>query len=244
MSLKLLTIPFSHYCEKARWALDRSGLDYLEEGHLPVWHYAYNRKYGAGPTVPVLVTEDQVLCDSADILNYVQQRGTELYPQEREREIRSWEERFDRIGILARAWAYSHIIGKPELMQKIIRFCEPREQQYAQPFFGVMGTLLSQKYGVRPGRGAKYERELNAHFDQLDWLLRDGRRFLVGEQFSAADLTLCALAGVLVHPEEYGYSYPELADYPESMRQQVEIWRERPVGQYILRTYREQRKAI
>ncbi len=34
MSRRLLTIPISHYCEKARWALDRAGLDYVEERHV------------------------------------------------------------------------------------------------------------------------------------------------------------------------------------------------------------------
>ena len=28
--LRLLTIPISHYCEKARWALERAGIDPLE----------------------------------------------------------------------------------------------------------------------------------------------------------------------------------------------------------------------
>ena len=31
---RLLTIPISHYCEKARWALERAGLAYREERHV------------------------------------------------------------------------------------------------------------------------------------------------------------------------------------------------------------------
>ncbi|MCW3023116.1 MAG: Glutathione S-transferase family protein, partial [Conexibacter sp.] len=31
----LVTIPISHYCEKARWALDRAGVAYEERRHLP-----------------------------------------------------------------------------------------------------------------------------------------------------------------------------------------------------------------
>ena len=31
----LITIPLSHYCEKARWALDRVALSYREEPHAP-----------------------------------------------------------------------------------------------------------------------------------------------------------------------------------------------------------------
>ena len=30
----LITIPISHFCEKARWALERAGLPYREERHV------------------------------------------------------------------------------------------------------------------------------------------------------------------------------------------------------------------
>ena len=36
--MQLVTIGFSHYCEKARWALDRYGLTYDEERTLPGMH--------------------------------------------------------------------------------------------------------------------------------------------------------------------------------------------------------------
>ena len=31
MAARLVTIPISHFCEKARWALDRAGVDYVEQ---------------------------------------------------------------------------------------------------------------------------------------------------------------------------------------------------------------------
>ena len=34
----LVTIPISHFCEKARWALDRAGVAYEEQRHLPALH--------------------------------------------------------------------------------------------------------------------------------------------------------------------------------------------------------------
>lgn len=35
---QLLTIPYSHYCESAAWALDRAGVDYVEHGFVPGEH--------------------------------------------------------------------------------------------------------------------------------------------------------------------------------------------------------------
>ncbi len=67
MTPRLITIPFSHYCDKARWALEVCGVAYIEDGHLPLFHYAATFRAGGGRTVPVLVTDDGVLRDSTDI---------------------------------------------------------------------------------------------------------------------------------------------------------------------------------
>ena len=50
----LITIPLSHYCEKARWALDRVALPYREEPHAPLFHRLATKRNERG-TVPVLV---------------------------------------------------------------------------------------------------------------------------------------------------------------------------------------------
>ena len=53
---RLITIPISHFCEKARWALDRTGVPYREERHVQLVHRLYVRRAGGGTTAPVLVT--------------------------------------------------------------------------------------------------------------------------------------------------------------------------------------------
>ena len=44
---RLITIPISHYCEKARWALDRAGLAYREERHVQGVHQVVSKRAGA-----------------------------------------------------------------------------------------------------------------------------------------------------------------------------------------------------
>ena len=68
MTLRLITMGFSHYCEKARWALDRAKLDYVEESHAPLLHLPTARRFG-GRTVPLLVDTDtkQTFTDSTEI---------------------------------------------------------------------------------------------------------------------------------------------------------------------------------
>ena len=67
----LITIPISHYCEKARWALDRTGVKYEEKAHLQVIHWVPVARAGGGKTAPVLVWGDRVFADSADIVDIV-----------------------------------------------------------------------------------------------------------------------------------------------------------------------------
>src|SRR5882672_8754429 len=79
----LITIPISHYCEKARWALDRSGVTYREQAHLQLIHWFAVRRAGGGRTAPVLVCGDRVLAESADIVDEADAKappGRGLYP--------------------------------------------------------------------------------------------------------------------------------------------------------------------
>jgi glutathione S-transferase len=65
---RLLTIPISHFCEKARWSLERAGLDYTEERHVQGVHRIVSRRAGGGGTLPVLVAEEGVFGEFEDIL--------------------------------------------------------------------------------------------------------------------------------------------------------------------------------
>src|ERR1700730_15544601 len=98
--LRLVTIPISNYCEKARWALERAGLPYREERHLQGIHRLAARRAGGGATVPVLVTPDGVIGESAQILAWVDARtpaDRRLFPPEPglRREVESLCRRFD-----------------------------------------------------------------------------------------------------------------------------------------------------
>ena len=68
--MRLLTIPMSHYCEKARWGLERLGCAYTEERHLQGFHYPRAYRLSGGPYVPVLVDGDVTVSDAQACLTY------------------------------------------------------------------------------------------------------------------------------------------------------------------------------
>ena len=65
---RIMTIGPSHYCEKARWALDFFGVSYDEEPHPPIIHRGWSLRTGGGRTVPILYAGERVIGDSTDIL--------------------------------------------------------------------------------------------------------------------------------------------------------------------------------
>ena len=81
----LVTIPLSHFCERARWALDYTGLPYTEQRHAPGFHALAVRRAGGQRITPILAIDAGVIGDSTDVLLWADARaaqGRALYPQE------------------------------------------------------------------------------------------------------------------------------------------------------------------
>src|SRR5687768_7386410 len=114
---RLITIPVSHYCEKARWGLDRLQLPYVEDGHLQGFHYPKAFWHGRGPFVPILIAGKKVITESSRILQFLDEQANtdqKLYPQAQKNEIIALEKRFDDVlGVESRRWAYHHYLKHP-----------------------------------------------------------------------------------------------------------------------------------
>src|SRR4051794_35543682 len=114
----LVTIPISHFCEKARWALDRAGIVYEEQAHVQVIHRFAARRAGGGTTVPVLVRAGGALTESAQIVEYADSRAPvdrRLYPLDaaRAEEIRAFEADLDEsFAPAGRLWMYHRLRGE------------------------------------------------------------------------------------------------------------------------------------
>ena len=70
---------------------------------------------------------------------------------------------------------------------------------------------------------------------------REGRRYLVGDRFRAADLTFAALASPMLLPAGCGAAYPVLHEVPPAMREEVRGLRDPEAGRFVLRLYSEER---
>ena len=238
---RLITIPISHYCEKARWALELGGVPYREERHLQAIHWAHVWWAGRGLTAPVLVTPELTLTESADILRWVDARSDlRLYP---EPEAAALEARFDaELGPHGRRWMYHRVLGSRELIRDYGAPGVPRWERALLPaFFPLVRRLIVRYLDVDDGTAAESRERVRAVFDEVGERLADGRRYLVGEAFSAADLAFAALAASVIVPPRYGIPLPQPDVLPEPFAAEVRAMREHPAGRFALRLYDQER---
>jgi glutathione S-transferase len=247
--LRLITIPISHYCEKARWALERAGIPYREERHVQGIHQIVARRAGAGATVPVLVTPDGVLGDSADILAWVDERtqpARGLFPEKHD-ERRGVEElcrRFDEeLGPRGRRLMYFHMLAQRNVSLEFNNAgVPPWEDRALRWGWPLARGFINRALGVRPGVEVEDEAAVWRELDFVAQLRDDGRPYLCGERFTAADLTFAALAAPMVVPPTYAIALPQPDVLPADMAALVRRAREHPAGAYALSLFDEQRR--
>ena len=245
----LITIPISHYCEKARWALDRAGVNYQERAHLQVLHWIPVTRAGGKKTAPVLVWGDRVFTDSADIVEEASARGPsgrELFPDDpaAAAEVRALQSDFDSdLGPEGRRWMYNALHGRRDIAVAYGCTGVPAWQRRALPFaYPVVVRVIDRYLDVTPATAARSEATVRASFDSVAERLGDGRPYLCGERFSAADLTFASLAAPMLMPPEYGVPLPQPEELPVAMAATVRELREHPAGAYALKMFREERR--
>lgn len=261
--MKLIAIPFSHYCEKARWALEHFNVAYEQASYLPMLHMpgvmwqtrmrlGQSEKTSTPMSTPIVVTDEgEVIHDSAKIVRWASEKyadeRTTLYPAGDRAEIEAVEDELgQQVGPHARRYAYFAVLGAPPgVLSRMVRDNAPTLQRMAfaatRP---MMVAALRRSLGVHERGAARSLERLQEVFDGYAKRL-EGRRYLVGDRFTAADLTLAALAAPVVgigHEHGYGAKMPGLEDLTDEPRQVMTALRDGPVGRHIHRIYAEHRR--
>jgi glutathione S-transferase len=242
--LRLITIPISHYCEKARWALQRAGIDYREERHVQGIHRVAARRAGGGTTVPVLVTPEGAIGESADILAWIDRQMAperRLFPAEpgERAEVERLCARFDeQLGPKGRRLMYVHLLDDKPLALRFNNDGVPAwERRTVRAAWPLITLILRRALDIGPGIEAADERDVWRELDFVAELLADGRPYLCGERFTAADLTFASLSAAVIVPPVYGVQLPQ----PQLMAQRtaalVQRARAHPAGAYALSLY-------
>jgi glutathione S-transferase len=228
---------FSHYNEKARWALDFKGIPHRRRSVLPGGPRGLWFSRGDG-TLPVLDLDGQRIVDSTAIIASLEKRNPEprLYPsapdlRERALELEDffdehaghdirrilfWDAR-DRTGFIADFMATDQSAVKRTTLRALLP---------------VVRAVMRRRFAIKAEDVERSRAVLIAALDRIEEE-RAGGDYLVGDGFTVADLTACALLYALVWPPEFAYELPECPhlEFLESLRDHPalgwisEMWR-------------------
>lgn len=254
--IRLISIRVSHFCEKARWVLDmldendKSPYYYTEDCHPPGFHSfeSVGASKDNGSATPMIVLpcnngdDDEVLYKSNII---IERLCPELYPTEHKDDIKAMEQDLgDRLGATVRCYAYHNLLC-PKYYSALVTMATPDCATVERVLFDKMlphglAAGIRKSLGVNTEAAARSKQALVELFEELSVKL-EKVDYLVGNQFTAADLTFAALASPLIRPPEMSNFQCFVEALPEDVLALSQQLRETRAGQHVLKLYTKHR---
>ncbi|MGB7279320.1 MAG: glutathione S-transferase family protein [Pseudolabrys sp.] len=203
-------IPFSHYSEKARWALDYKGIAHrrrvLGSNYLiRVW-----RATGQGK-LPVLWLDGRAIADSTRIIAALEEHYPEppLYPREaaaRQRALALEDDLDETLGPALRAAVVTPLFrhDPDTALRMLTTGMGSKAYPGLRPLLRVFPWFYRFRHKISERNLERDRAVVAAALDRIEHT-RQGRAYLVGEAFTVADLTAASLLGPLLQPPEIQY---------------------------------------
>ncbi len=266
---RLVTIPASNFCEKARWGLRLAKIDFVEEIHAPLFHY-FSTIPKEGRTVPLLCDLHQdaraedtteatsiTLKNSDDILTHCGTLLPSLYEPlgrdnddddgiAKKKRVKELELYFDNsFGPHARRYAYRMIFSMESVGKRILT--DPLddgswEKMLVSRTYPLLKAALTKALNITEDGAERSWRKIQATFDEVDAMLGDGpigSQYVAGKSFTAADISLCSHASLLLGPPQNPFLAPyfKVDEMPPTFRERYRALIESKTGQFVLWCY-------
>ena len=215
---------------------------------MPMLHFRHALRAGGKRTVPVLIDGATVLTDSTDIVAWADaRRPGALLPAEPalRAEALALENELDRqLGPATRRWGYAQIMPRGGDFDAFLGRGVPRwERQLFRLARPLAFAAMRRGMKITPAGAERSRAKIDDVFARLGARLEGGRRYLVGDRFTAADLTFAALAAPVLMPPEAPYGIGAPDDFTGEARACLERWRASSAGQHALGLYATERRA-
>lgn len=203
----------SHYAEKARWALDYKRVPHVRRSLFPGPHVARIRKMTGQSAVPVLELDGKVVFDSTRILQALDEAYPDppLYPgdpSQRERALALENFLDEQLGVDLRQWGYFMLLPHTSVVTAMFSgAATPSQRLFLRVMFPAVRPLMRRAMKINRANAAAARERTIAAMDRIARELQPSG-YLVGDGFTAADLTAAALLSPLVMPREAPYPYP------------------------------------
>ena len=243
----LYVFAISHYCEKARWALDFLEIDHTIAYPPPGLHQRLAKKLGAARSaLPILVADGQSLQGSAKIIYWadatIPHTSKCLTIESARADCLEIETQLDRqLGVHIRRYYYFEaLVEHPHTVRPIFTKDLPvLRKLLAGATWNVIRARMIGGLDLGLEQGQQSKQIVASELDWLDTLLSDGRRNLAGEEFSRADIAAASLLAPLVTPKQRPvYAGLEL---PPRLADDVASWKDRPSLQWFRQLYADYR---
>lgn len=240
----LWQLRFSHYNEKARWALDHKGIAHVRRSVLPGLHVLRARRLYGGQTLPALVLDGRVIGDSTGVVEEAERLRPQpaLYPPDpaaRERAL-ALEDHFDEeLGPHVRRALFYGLLPDRRCTADLftVEFGPAVRGAYRLGLPFLTPLIRSAMKVDRPGADVGRAKTVQA-LDRIQAELGPAG-YLVGGAFTVADLTAAALLSPLVRPAQFGYPLPDCwPDAVEAFRDSV---KDHPAFAWVIEMYRRHR---
>ena len=243
--MKLLEFPHSHYCEKARWALDFKNISYQRVALMPGFHMRTVRRHAPQTSVPVLLTGTEVVQGSSEIIDYLDrfspERGLTPLDKPSQDMCRQLEqEAGENLGEPLRTILYDRLLAYPDF----IRFCfthpMPAPKRFVfRLYYPFLRRLMHQVYVQSEEKVAEAKSIFFASLDELEARI-GADRYLLDGRFTRADLSICSMLSLLVLPPQFPVAWPEMPD--GEIREIMADCRDHPVCVWVRQMYDQHRK--
>ncbi len=242
MTPKLITFGISHFCEKARWALDWHGIAYEEISWAPGLHQVLAKRYGAkATTLPILLDGEDVIQGSGAIIDWAEQRAGHSARSLAAEGAPDIERRADEVlGVHVRRLAYAEMLPQsPYLATELFRNLSSSHHAIGSLMWPVTRRIIMRMYEITPTAASESRSKLEGELDRLESTLDDGRRYLSGDRFSRADLTVASLLAPFARPPEMPTFHH--MSVPDTYMADVERWHDRPAMYWVRKQYQMHR---
>ena len=151
---RLVTFGISHFCEKARWALDWHGVVYEEISWPPGVHQILAKRCGAkGTTLPILLDNEMVVQGSGAIIDWADQKEQDHRRKLTLGDASEIEQRVDDvIGFHVRRLGYAEILPRfPHLAKPaLFRNSSSAHRLVGNMMWPVTRRVMMRMYDITP----------------------------------------------------------------------------------------------
>ena len=204
----LISLSYSPWSEKARWALDHHGVWYRREEYVPMlgepWLRARTRRWRGRLGVPVLIDHGHVFADSLDIARRADAlRSSEsLFPTDAVAAIDEWNARSEAGLAAGRALLLSRLVDDPEALDESLPGATPPFARRAlRPVTRRAVRYVASKYQSTSRGADEHRRTLIATLEELRRALA-GRDTIVDTRFTYADIAMAVVLQMVVPVDE------------------------------------------